>query len=1236
VRTVLTLIAVALVAALSLAFAGPLFIDWSARRAFVERQLSERIGAPVAIAGPIEVRLLPTPYIAAKRVTLGAARGRDDPPLSVASARLELSLGGLFSGEIRFGEVDLDRPILTTRPGPNDAAPDLGASLAAIADRVALDRLSVTNGRFVVADADGGALAFTDIDLEASAESLRGPFRGSGSGTAPNGTRVGVQFATGQIAGGVMPVKAEIDAGRDATRAKFDGKLRLAAGRPLGYSGAATLAGAAPPLDLGDASTPWRLSGALDVDGHLAKLGALELSFGPEERALSLSGDARADLAGTFALDAHLTAKDLNVDSLLRRPGEESAPPARLWDWLGRLGASTGRRGLGPARIAVDVSAPAIFLGAQTLEKVHLTLASRPGEPLTGTFETSLPGQSHLRLDGTLEFGAAPRFAGRMDARVGDFVTLKDWIAEGRADLGGRLGALYEAFPYADASAAGDIEASSAGFSARGLKLVVDRSTLTGAIAYTTPIAGERGRLFVDLRSDALDIDAAPNLLGGVDRFGDFDLSLALDAKKLRVARLGESAVESGSLTLKATKTRDRFSLDRFSIADLGGASIEANGESSPAGRWGRLRLDAAHLRDFAALVARVAPGHYSRVFVDRADQLSPAKATLEARRDGAPLDGPFPLDFLKADGEAGQTRFSVKLSNAPAPVAGIAADVALDAADGAALLRQFGVRPPSAPVARGRVAASGVGRWDAGFDAQASASLAGIDASWRGRFAPAAAGPDEIRLSGAATLKGENLLPLLAMFGYAAPNAGAVAPVDLSADLALRSADASLSRISGTVAGAKLAGALAWRWPTPSLDALALDPDIALARSIAGEAPAATASGISGDLSLDRATLGALLATTLGAAAPAKPGARWSDAPFGTALLRPPPIDIGLKAGALELGDGQTARDFAARLRMDAGKFDLDDIAMDVGAARASGRVTLRREGPVAAVGGQIALEGLSLERPGLRGRVGLSLGLAGTGQSPNALISGLVGEGQATLAGVSIPRLDPGALARVVAKAQAPDAPIDETNIERSLALDLEHAPLILPDGAVAAVLNGGVARIGPITSPEPTGRALAVADLDLRAPSLQWRVTFEEAQGGKFWSGPPPSATVTIRNALEAPQRQIEAASLSAGLATQAIARESERIATLEADMRERAAFNRRLKGERFMDKRAAEIATFEAEQARLKSEADRKRVEATLQKAYEDQLRAGKPDPAPGVSAPPPAPKLSPDPTSGGLY
>jgi len=54
--------------------------------------------------------------------------------------------------------------------------------------------------------------------------------------------------------------------------------------------------------------------------------------------------------------------------------------------------------------------------------------------------------------------------------------------------------------------------------------------------------------------------------------------------------------------------------------------------------------------------------------------------------------------------------------------------------------------------------------------------------------------------------------------------------------------------------------------------------------------------------------------------------------------------------------------------------------------------------------------------------------------------------------------------------------------------------------------------------------------------------------------------------------------------------------------------RAYFNRRLKAERFLARREAEIEAFKAEQERLKFEAERKRVEDALLKESEDREKA----------------------------
>ena len=56
-------------------------------------------------------------------------------------------------------------------------------------------------------------------------------------------------------------------------------------------------------------------------------------------------------------------------------------------------------------------------------------------------------------------------------------------------------------------------------------------------------------------------------------------------------------------------------------------------------------------------------------------------------------------------------------------------------------------------------------------------------------------------------------------------------------------------------------------------------------------------------------------------------------------------------------------------------------------------------------------------------------------------------------------------------------------------------------------------------------------------------------------------------------------------------------------MEADIRERAFFNRRLKGERLMDRRQQEIQDWEVEQARLKGQAERLRSLEEAEKATE---------------------------------
>ena len=457
---------------------------------------------------------------------------------------------------------------------------------------------------------------------------------------------------------------------------------------------------------------------------------------------------------------------------------------------------------------------------------------------------------------------------------------------------------------------------------------------------------------------------------------------------------------------------------------------------------------------------------------------------------------------------------------------------------------------------------------------------------------------------------KSPNLAPLAVALGLAPANGGALGPADIGFDATLRGDRWGFSRLAATIAGVKASGDLTYQ-PAKPLEAVPeASADIARAEEAVGSGgppakspPPATAE-IEGQLTVERMPLGGVLALALGPPQPGRAGARWSDVRFAPVPLRPPSAAVKLRVGTLDLADALTAREFATTLRFDKGRLDLDDFAMRIAGGGASGHATLRRDADNVTLTGALALDSVALDRTGFSGRVGAALDFASTGRSPAALINGLAGSGTVTFAGAALARSDPTALDRVLAKAQTPDAPLDETNIAFAFGNELNRAPLAIPDGSAPLSLSAGVAKIGPIKIPEGQGDEALSADLDLRTLTTQARFTLtSSASDLKFWSGPPPSAGVTVDNALEAPKRQIDVSSLSAALAAQAIARETDRISTMEADIRERAFFNRRLKGERLMDRRQQEIQDWEVEQARLKGQAERLRSLEEAEKAAE---------------------------------
>ena len=979
--------------------------------------------------------------------------------------------------------------------------------------------------------------------------------------------------------------------------------------------GSTTLTGTAA----GDGEpTPWRLSGAIAADFSRATIKGAEFSLGQEERAVRAEGDATLVYGSPARLSLTMKSKQANLDSLLRQKDEAGAGPGRALAFFARALAPALGGVQTQVAIDADVSAESIILGAQTISGASASLRSTPGEPLHARFDLSLPSLSQLQGTGDLETGAAPRFRGDIDFRSGDFGALRDWASRGASDPATKMTALANALDFRNVSLAGGVEASAGGFAGRNLKIALDRSTLAGSVAFASAPGAGPAKLDADLASDSLDVDALPAIGAGARMMSDLDLSIALKAGALHISRLGEAEINAGSMSLKLTKTGSDITLDHLSLAGLDGASVDLQGGIAHDSISANGRLRAERLRDFALLLTRLAPDDWTRVLVERAEALSPASLTFEARGDTGAAGGGPALVSLKANGSAGATQFAVTADRRAADVRALTAT--FDSTDSGELLRQFGFERAAAGNGHAHVSINASGAWEQGYDVDAASQIAGADFTWRGRLLPTATG-DDAQLFGAVKVKTQNLAPLLTALGLSPPGGGAPGSADIAFDATERGDHWTFSRIAATIGRAKASGALTFAPAAPLPTVTQAQTEISRIEDALdggagdGALQQPRSAQIEGDLAIDRLALGNLLALTLGPPAPAKAGARWPDAKFAPVSFTPPPTAIRLKVATLDLADGLPAQAFAVTLHLDKRRLELDDITTQVAGGSATGRAILRRDGETATLSGKLALDSAAIDRAGFSGRVSATLDFASTGRNPAALVGGLAGAGTATFAGAALTRSDPDALDRLVAKVQNPDAQVDETNIAFGLANELGKAPLPIPDGSVPIALSAGVMKVGPVTIARPRASASIIAYLDLSRLAVDTRLSIASpADGLKFWSGPPPAATIDVQNAFDAPKRQLDVSSLSAALAAQAIARETDRIATMEADIRERAFFNRRLKGERFMDQREDEIEDWRAEQERLRGLSQRLRKQeeekAAAEKAAAEKAAAEK--------------------------
>lgn len=1212
-RDILTILAAALILVLTAALVGPWFIDWTAQRSWVESELSRLSGAKVRVAGDIDLKLLPVPRLDASRVFVSGIRA-EGPTLDIGRVRLELAVGALMQGELRFTEAVLDRPQLTLTRA-EDGAVVLPRTPNFKPTGVQIERLSLVDGSVALKALDGGQpLVIGGLDFLGEAASLTGPFKGAGE--LKFGTQSArYRFNTGTIENGRVRVKSILDEGALTPRGDLDGTLVLepsGLGTRLGFEG---LAAFSATSTVAGVPVPWRLSGTLKLDPVQAVLDPAELRAGEDDRALIAAGKAIVAFGALPQMSLTMAARQLDVDRLLAEKADQSGSAARLGSIFSAVIGDTSLSDRFPVPVNLALTAPTATLAGEVLTDTQLDLSLASGQPVKLRAVAQGPARSRLLFDGSVETGTAAAFRGRMELGARDLDRFTDWLSASGPDLAARLRGL----PFRSLDLAGDVEASAGGVIGRNLAIKTDRSTFAGTIAFTRALGAERARLFADLTSDALDLESVPDLAGPARLAADMDLSLALEARAVRLARVGEGVVDAGRIGVKLLRDKDKLNLERFTVSDLGGASVSATG--SVMGDVAKIdaSLDAQRLGDLAALLRRVAPGPLADGLSRRATALSPARLSLTgaARVNASGLR----FDDLRVEGTARGTRVSL-LARPSGDLLDVTAS--LSSSDAPMLLRQLGAESLMLTgFGSGQVRLTARGSPDTGFDTSLDASALRSDLSFEGHVGGSPLRPT---LDGKIGLKSADLTPLLQILAVAMPDLTTVMPVEAKGDLYLAGERIAATDLTGRVAGTSFEGALAF-------------------------APTGSSPQVSGSLKLGRLDLPGLASLVLGPMAPAARGARWPENKLSTGLADLPSTHLELEIGQFGLGVAGVGDDARLRLSLAPGSLALEDMTFGLADGKAGGSLTIRRDGATASLSGHATFAQQALKEGPLSAEAEGRIDFTSTGQSYAALAGGLAGTGQVELSNVLVGNADPAALARIVETAAKGGLNIDETDILNSLGREFDRGSVTLGSIPFDATLATGVLRLVPKAA--SAGPAQLGLTYDLRALTLEARLAVTSLTQPRDWSEAPPAAVLVWQGRSGELRRTIEASPLVNAISGRAIAREAARVDALEADIRERAMFNRRAKAFDFMRRREREVADFYAAQRRAEEQKqldEQRRVEAEQRRAAEaERLRAARsaadpigrllegnaPSPLPPVRPPAPAGPLT-DPTANGRY
>ncbi len=1100
-----------------------MFVDWTARRDFFERQASAYLGRPVSIAGKATLRILPTPLVSFTDVSVGAAAA---PDVEIERFLAEIDFASLLKGEVRVVRMRLERPrfhldIAVFAGGP-PKAPQALRKLAP--DQVSLERVEIADGTALIEDSRNGRRWRSEaVEGVVEASSLLGP--GKVDATLVFDDRpISLKVGFGKIgADRTVKVKTTVATPEYPATLSADGIVAWPADAPPTYAGLASVAGNQPKR--GEARSRWadfEAKGAFKLSLAALSIDAAQISYGALERPLVLAGSGRLDLAEAPRFEATVTARQIDVDTAL---GGGAEHPVQADAGIGRLIGALPDLPRAPVPGALHLEVQGVALGGNIIQDVRADLATAEDSWKINGFGATLPGDTRVALDGVLRASRGQAFEGHGRIASKRPAALAEWW-RGEA---GRAGALDRFDLAADLALAPDDQRLS------DLVMKIGKGTVRGKIELRRFGASSGRFVKVDLDADRADLAQARALtellLGKKAAPADIDhMTLSLRAETLVAG-----GAEAKSVAIDGVYESGSLDLQRLSVADLAGAAIEANGKledvsGTPKGRL-EATVKAADLTGAAEFFTGLLPQNPVAAKIRQlAPGLSPAEVeiSLQAGVDDPPLSlnltGSFADTHLAIAAKGrGDLRYLNSLSGE--------LSAHIDGEDTAKVLSQLGLTPVPFKAGPTRLDAELVGMLATSAKLDLKGAIAGIDI---GYTAEVAVEKNRVAAVGEAKAETADLDPALLMAGAALPGLGEGHAAAAAGQLEISGGRVRMDLKDASFDGQPVAGSV--------------------------EAGLRDRLRLSGRLDLDALSLPVLASLATGSV-PAPEAHGWSAAAFAPPLPSDVALDLKLRSKTLDLGLPSPATSARLALALSGGKLDLNLAEADFAGGKIKGALSASmREGEAAmALSGSLAgahLDSLvwrSGDLPAASGLLDASVEVAGHGRSLAGLVSTLSGNGSFAVSDGRFNTLNPDALHAVMQIAEGDDEP-DENLARETFASTFGAGALGFGKAAGSFSIASGIVQAPTVSISSGGATVLAGARVDLNTLQLSSDWSVRTAESGAAQES-RPSVRIAFKGPIGKPERRTDLGPLLDAMRSRFLQRQLDKLEELEKERERR---------------------------------------------------------------------------------